>query len=68
MFLCFIDHEKAFEKIRHKEPMKMLEGLDNEGKELRLMRNIHGNQSCSEGAEGAGRENRILHHKKRSKA
>lgn len=35
MFLCFIDYKKAFDKIRHEELVKMLEGLDTDGKELR---------------------------------
>ena len=28
VFLCFIDYEKAFDKIRHEDLMTMLEDLD----------------------------------------
>lgn len=38
--LCFIDYEKTSVKVRHEEPMTMLEDLHIDGKEMRLVRNL----------------------------
>ena len=43
----FIDYEKAFDKVRHEELMMMLEELQIDGKEMRLIRNLYWNQKAT---------------------
>lgn len=47
VFLCFIDYEKAFDKVKHEELMRMLEGLDIDRKEMRVIRNLYWNQKAA---------------------
>ena len=37
LFICFIDYSKAFDKVRHDELFKILEGLEIDGKDLRII-------------------------------
>jgi len=46
LFVCFIDYTKAFDKVQHEELMKDLEGLDLDGKDLRLIRNLYWEQTA----------------------
>src|SRR5215469_9357153 len=32
LYLCFVDYEKAFDKVKHEDLMKMLEKLEIDGK------------------------------------
>ncbi|GFO19544.1 endonuclease-reverse transcriptase [Plakobranchus ocellatus] len=41
LHLCFIDYSKAFDKVRHVELFRMLEKLDIDGKDLRVIRNLY---------------------------
>ncbi|GFO06440.1 RNA-directed DNA polymerase from mobile element jockey-like [Plakobranchus ocellatus] len=41
LHLCFIDYSKAFDKVRHVELFRMLEKLDIERKDLRVIRNLY---------------------------
>ena len=41
IYLCFIDYSKAFDKVRHEELLEMLQELDINGKDLRLIRNLY---------------------------
>ena len=41
MYLCFVDYEKAFDKIRHNELMDVLKQIGVDGKDLRLIKNIY---------------------------
>ena len=40
LYLCFIDYTKAFDKLRHEEIMSILDSLNIDGKDLRIVRNI----------------------------
>ena len=52
LFICFIDYSKAFDKVRHDELFKILEGLDIDGKDLRIIRNLYWNQNAAVRIEG----------------
>ncbi|GFN85032.1 LINE-1 reverse transcriptase [Plakobranchus ocellatus] len=46
LHLCFIDYPKAFDKLRHVELFPMLEKLDIDGKDLRVIRNLNWNYTA----------------------
>ncbi len=46
LYMCFIDYTKAFDKVRHEEILKMLESLDLDGKDVRLIRNLYWEQTA----------------------
>ncbi|GFO11392.1 endonuclease-reverse transcriptase [Plakobranchus ocellatus] len=52
LHLCFIGYSKAFDKVRHVELFRMLEKLDIDGKYLRVIRNLHWDQTASVRIEG----------------
>ena len=52
LFTCFIDYSKAFDKVRHNQLMKLLEKLDIDGKDLRIVRNLYWEQSAAVRVEG----------------
>ncbi|GFO22355.1 LINE-1 reverse transcriptase [Plakobranchus ocellatus] len=52
LYLCFIDYFKAFDKVGHAELFRMLETLDIDGKDLRVIRNLYWNQIASVRIEG----------------
>ena len=37
LYLCFVDYEKAFDMVKHEDLMKMLERLEIDGKDLRIL-------------------------------
>ena len=39
--MLFIDYTKAFDKLRHGEIMSILDSLNIDGKDLRIVRNIN---------------------------
>ena len=41
IYLCFLDYKKAFDKVKHDNLFKILEKLDIDGKDLRLVRNLY---------------------------
>ena len=41
VYLCFVDYEKAFDKVRHNELMNILKQIGVDGKDLRLIKNIY---------------------------
>lgn len=43
-YLCFIDYEKAFDRVRHVELMDMLWSVRVDGKDLRLIKNLYWKQ------------------------
>src|ERR1700730_16762891 len=50
LYLCFIDFNKAFYRVRHSRlliVLNMLQDLDLEGKDLRLVRNLYWDQSAA---------------------
>ncbi|GFO02005.1 endonuclease-reverse transcriptase [Plakobranchus ocellatus] len=52
LHLWFIDYSKAFDKMRHVEMFRMLDKLDNDGKDLRVIRNLYWDQTASVRTEG----------------
>ena len=52
MYLCFIDYSKAFDKVRHDDLFKILDELDIDGKDLRVVRNLYWNQNATVRIEG----------------
>ena len=47
LYLCFIDYTKAFYKLRHEEIMSILDSLNIDGKDLRIVRNIYWEQTVA---------------------
>ena len=47
LYLCFIDYTKAFDKLRHEESMSILDSLNIDGKDLRIVRNIYWEQTAA---------------------
>ena len=47
LYLCFIDYTKAFDRVRHAEIIDILEGLNIDGKDLRIIRNIYWEQTAA---------------------
>ena len=43
---CFIDYARVFDKVKHKELLKILEDLDLFRKDIRLPRNLYWEQSA----------------------
>ena len=47
LYICFIDYTKAFDKIRHKNLMQILNNLDLDGKDLRLIQDLYWRQQAA---------------------
>ena len=47
LYLCFIDYSKAFDKVKHSEIIKLLENLNVDGKDLRIVRNMYWKQTAA---------------------
>ena len=47
LYLCFIDYTKAFDTLRHEEIMSILDSLNIDGKDLRIVRNIYWEQTAA---------------------
>ena len=47
LYLCFIDYSKAFDKVGHEKIFNILEHLDIDGKDLRVIRNLYWDQSAA---------------------
>ena len=45
VYMCFIDYTKAFDKVKHEELLQILQCLDLDGKDLRLIRNLYWEQT-----------------------
>ena len=43
---CMFDYTKSFDKVQHEKLLKDLEGLDLDGKDLRLVRNLSWEQAA----------------------
>ena len=41
IYLCFLDYKNAFDKVKHDNLFQILEKLDIDGKDLRLVRNLY---------------------------
>ena len=47
LYLCFIDYSKAFDKVRHSDLFDILLGLNIDGKDLRVLRNLYWEQEAA---------------------
>ena len=41
LYLCFVDYEKAFDKVHHLEMIKLLEEISLDSKDIRIMTNLY---------------------------
>ena len=41
MYLCFIDHEKAFDRVKHEDLIEILKGTGMERKDLRMVYKLY---------------------------
>jgi retron-type reverse transcriptase len=46
IFICFIDYEKAFDRVFHSEIMNCLDKIDMDSKDRRLIQNLYWKQSA----------------------
>lgn len=44
LYVCFVDYCKIFDKVRHNQVMEMLENLNIDGKNLKVIKNIYWQQ------------------------
>ena len=47
VFMCFIDYEKAFDKVRHPQLIEILKNLNIDGKDIRLITNLYWSQQAA---------------------
>ena len=47
LYVCFIHYAKAFNSVKHMELMNMLERLDIDGKDLRILQSLYWNQRAA---------------------
>ena len=47
VYICVIDYTKAFDKVRHKNLMQILNNLDFDGKDLRLIKDLYWRQQAA---------------------
>ena len=52
LYLCFIDYAKAFDRVKHNELFGILSGLDIDGKDLRIIRNLYLDQTAATRLDG----------------
>ncbi|GFS24332.1 RNA-directed DNA polymerase from mobile element jockey-like [Elysia marginata] len=46
LYVCFIDYTKAFDRVRHEEIITILQQLNIDGKDLRIIKNIYWEQKA----------------------
>ena len=47
LYVCFVDYEKAFDKVKHEEMLKLLRDINIDGKDLRLIQNLYWKQRAA---------------------
>lgn len=47
VYMCFIDFEKAFDKVQHSKLIEVLMKVNTDGKDLRIIRNLYYNQTAN---------------------
>ena len=47
LYVCFIDYEKAFDRVKHGELIRLLERIGVDGKDLRMIENLYWNQKAA---------------------
>ena len=62
LYICFVDYEKAFDKVRHQDLLEMLQEIGLDGKDLRLIKNLYWNQRA--GVRVSGEVSELQHIKR----
>ncbi|RVE51364.1 hypothetical protein evm_003919 [Chilo suppressalis] len=52
VYLCFIDYEKAFDRVRHDRLIKILNDVGLDNKDIRIIKNLYWNQRATVRIEG----------------
>ena len=52
IYVCFIDYEKAFDRVKHGELIQMLESIGADGKDIRMIENVYWNQKAAVKIDG----------------
>ena len=47
VYICFIDYTKAFDNVKHDNLIKMLEAIQVDGKDIRIITNLYWNQTAA---------------------
>ena len=47
VYMCFIDYEKAFDKVKHSKLIEILQNLNLDGKDIRLISNLYWSQEAA---------------------
>ena len=47
LYFCFIDYEKAFDRVKHENLIKMLKNINIDGKDLRIIKNLYWSQKAA---------------------
>ena len=47
VFMCFIDYEKAFDKVRHSQLIEILQNINIDGRDIRLITNLYWSQQAA---------------------
>ena len=47
LYVCFIDYTKAFDRVRHSSLIDILQDLNIDGKDIRIVRNLYWNQEAA---------------------
>ena len=47
LYICFVDFTKAFDKVKHKEMIKMLEKIKLDNKDIRVIKNLYKDQEAA---------------------
>jgi len=47
VFLCFIDHQKAFDKVHHSQLLTILKRIGIDGKDFRIIHNLYYKQKAA---------------------
>ena len=54
--LCFIDYEKAFDKVQHHKLIQILKQLDIDQKDIRCIENLYWNQTAQVRIDGENKK------------
>ena len=46
IYLCFIEYEKAFDRVKHEKIIESMENLDLDGKDINMIRNMYWNHKA----------------------
>lgn len=46
IYVCFVDYQKAFDRVQHQKVIEILKNIELDGKDLRIIVNLYWNQSA----------------------